>query len=84
MAQNPLDIIAEDTADWLFRRVQSFPSDVEPFGQTKLTQAEQLARYQSIQGDPAAWAGIISEHGLEQAIAYWQKMEALNARTQLS
>jgi hypothetical protein len=67
------DYVTALTGD-LFNLIQAIPEAPAPFGQHKLTRAEQLERHAEIANDPDAWGAIIDAQGVEAALEYDRKM----------
>jgi len=59
--------------------VEAMPES-PPFGAVRLTQAEQLERYEKIRDNDQAWGKLIEEHSVDECLLYAEKMEKLRAK----
>jgi hypothetical protein len=75
---NLIDGWADRLATRIRQTIEAIPEAPTPVGMRPVPRAEQKAQYAAMRDDPAAWAQIIQEHGVDGAIGYWQEMEKAN------
>ena len=74
-AENPLDELVDYGVDQLLVEAVGLPDDIPPFGSRKLSQEEQLQRYEEMRDSPTVWRKLLDEHGLRQTVEYAGRME---------
>jgi hypothetical protein len=72
---NPLDDLADKLAASIKATLDAIPQASVPMGMKPVPMSEQKMRYRQMRDDPAAWADIVAQHGVEGAVDYWKSME---------